>query len=144
MTAISARKDVHFQDGVIQHYKVAASTTIPEGALVTVNAAGYARNATEASGEKFVGVADRKANNSAGANGAIDVYVRAVGVCDMVFNAGDAAIADVGSLVYVIDNQTVGEASETSTADVLVGTIEEVVSATKVRVRLNTTAAPAA
>lgn len=64
--------------------------------------------------------------------GAKKIKIRRTGVFTFVY-AGTATIADVNTLVYVVDNQTVDVAGDT-TNDVLVGRIVEFVSATKVRV----------
>ena len=133
MTAITtAKKSLNRQDGIVYPFQVAASTTIPEGALVSINAAGYAVNATDAANDVFVGVADETIDNSSGAAGAKKIKIRRTGVFTVVF-AGTATIADVNTLVYVVDNQTVNLAAAT-TNDVLVGRIVEFISATKVRV----------
>lgn len=132
MTAITvAKKSLDRQDGDILSFKQGAEK-IPEGALVMVNAAGYAVNATDTAGGVVVGVADETVDNSAGSVGDKSIKVRRSGVFTFVF-AGTATIADVNTLVYVTDNQTVDLVGVT-TNDVLVGRILEFVSATKVRV----------
>lgn len=132
MTAITvAKKSTGRQDGDIISFKQGAEK-IPEGALVSINAAGYAVNATDAANDVFVGVADETVDNSAGAAGATRIKVRRNGVYNVVFG-GTATIADVNTLVYVVDNQTVDLIGVT-TNDVLVGRIVEFISATKVRV----------
>lgn len=50
-------------------YKVAASTTIWSGAIVSVNATGYLKLATDTAGERVVGIADERVDNSSGAAG---------------------------------------------------------------------------
>lgn len=132
MTALSAaKKSTNFQQGIVYPFKQAA-VKIWEGALVSVNAAGYATNATDAANDVFVGIADETVDNSAGSAGDKTIKVRRTGVYDMVFS-GTATIADVNTPVYVVDNQTVALAA-TTTNDVLVGRIVEFLSATKVRV----------
>lgn len=132
MTAITvAKKSLDRQDGDILSFKQGAEK-IPEGALVMVNAAGYAVNATDTAGGVVVGVADETVDNSAGSVGDKSIKVRRSGVFTFVF-AGTATIADVNTLVYVVDNQTTDLVGVT-TNDVLVGRIVEFVSATKVRV----------
>lgn len=134
MADITAKKDVRWQPADIYHFPVEEDTKILEGALVSVNAAGYAVNASDAASDLFVGVADRTADNTDGADGAIEVHVRMGGVIDVVFG-GTAAQSSIGDLVYVVDNQTVDLAGVT-TNDVLVGRIVEFTSATKVRVAI--------
>lgn len=132
MTALSAaKKSVDRQDGDVVSFKQAA-VKIWEGALVSVNAAGYVTNATDTTAEVVVGVADQTVDNSAGAAGDLSIKVRRTGVYNFVFG-GTATIADVNTLVYAVDNQTVDLVGVT-TNDILVGRIVEVVTATKVRV----------
>jgi hypothetical protein len=133
MSAITARKDVQRQQGEILPYPVEEATKIFEGALVSVNAAGYAVNATDAANDIFVGVADITVDNTAGADGAETVHVRTSGVIDVVTSG--LSQANVGDKVYVVDNQTVALAA-TTTNDVLVGKIVKFISATKVRVAI--------
>lgn len=132
MTAITlAKKSTDRQDGEILSFKQGAEK-IPEGALVMINAAGYAVNATDTAGGVLAGVADETVDNSAGSVGDKSIKVRRTGVFNVVFG-GTATIADVNTLVYVVDNQTVDLVGVT-TNDVLVGRIVEFVTATKVRV----------
>lgn len=132
MTAITtAKKSLDRQDGEILSFKQGAEK-IPEGALVMVNAAGYAVNATDTAGGVLVGVADETVDNSAGQVGDKSIKVRRTGVFTVVF-AGTATIADVNTLVYVVDNQTVDLVGVT-TNDVTAGRIVEFLTATKVRI----------
>lgn len=134
MTAITARKDTRRQEAVILPFPVEEATKIVEGALVSVNAAGYAVNATDTASERVVGVASAEADNTSGADGAIDVTVWTNGAHSFVA-AFSATIANVGDKVYAVDNQTVDLAA-TTTNDVLVGVIVGVESASQVRVML--------
>ncbi len=134
MTAITALKDTRRQEGVILPFPVEEATKIVEGALVSVNAAGYAVNATDTASERVVGVATAEADNTSGADGAIDVTVWTDGVHDFV-SAFSATIANVGDKVYALDNQTVDVAGSL-TNDILVGVVVGVISTSKVRVML--------
>jgi hypothetical protein len=133
MTALSAKKDVKHQPANILSYKMAA-VSILEGALVSINSAGYATNATDAASEIFVGVAEESVDNSAGSAGDEEIKVRIGGVVEVVA-ATSLAQTNVSDQVYVADNQTVDLAANL-TNDVLVGRIVEVVTATKLRVAL--------
>jgi len=133
MTAIAARKDVRRQPGEVVSFKQAA-VKIWEGALVSVNAAGYVTNATDAANDLFVGVADETIDNSVGAAGDKEIQVRVGGIVNVV-SGFSAAQSNLGDPVYVTDNQTVDLAA-TTTNDVLVGRIVEVTSASKLRVAL--------
>lgn len=133
MTALTAKKDVRHQPGQVVSLKQAA-VKIYEGALVSVNSSGYATNATDASGDIFVGVADEYSDNSAGAAGDVEIKVRVGGIVDVVSNFS-AAQTNVTDQVYALDSQTVDLAASL-TNDVLVGRVVEVVSSSKVRVAL--------
>lgn len=135
MTALAAaKKSVNRQNGEVYSFKQGAEK-IWEGALVMVNAAGYAVNATDTAGGVIAGIADETVDNSAGSVGDKSIKLRRKGIFEFVFG-GTATIADVNTLVYVVDNQTVDLAAAT-TNDVLVGRIVEFVTATKVRVDIN-------
>ena len=132
MADITERKaSTDRQDGEVLSFLQGAEA-IYEGALVAVNAAGYAVNAGDDANAVVVGVADESVDNSAGAAGDTSIKVRRTGVFSFV--AGfSAAQSDVNSLAYASDNQTVDLAANL-TNDVLVGRIVEVVSSSKVRV----------
>lgn len=134
MTAITARKDTRRQEAVILPFPIAATTKIVEGALVSVNAAGYAVNATDTTGERVVGVASQEADNTTGAAGDIDAIVWTGGAHTFV-SGFSATIANVGDKVYAVDNQTVDIAA-TTTNDILVGVVVGVLSTSAVRVLL--------
>lgn len=132
MADITERKaSTDRQDGLVLPFQMGVEK-IYEGALVSVNAAGYAVNAGDDANTVVVGIADETVDNSAGSNGDKEIKVRRTGV--FTFVAGfSAAQADVNSLVYASDNQTVDLAANL-TNDVLVGRIVEVLSTSKVRV----------
>lgn len=134
MANLTVGRNYRRGEGKIRPYKVAATTTIQGGSSVHLNAGGFAKLAGDTASEKFVGVANGKANNSAGANGDIDVNVWSTGVFDFAFT-GTATQATVGQKVYSVDDNTVAVAA-TTTNDVLVGTVVEFLSATKVRVSI--------
>jgi hypothetical protein len=132
MADITERKaSTDRQDGLVVPFLMGVEE-IFEGALVAVNAAGYAVNAGDDANAVVVGVADESKDNSGGSNGDQYIKVRRTGV--FTFVAGfSAAQADVNTLCYATDNQTVDLAA-TTTNDVLVGRIVEVLSSSKVRV----------
>jgi len=134
MSNITVRKDVRRQEGNILSYPVAASTKLFEGALIALNASGYAVKAADTTNFTFVGVCDETADNTSGSAGDIRVKVWTYGVVDVVANFS-AAAADAGKKVYQLDDQTVDLAANV-TNDVLVGKIVEVVSASKLRVAI--------
>ena len=99
--------------GDIQDYPVKAATTIYGGAIVCLDAAGQAVPGSTATGLICVGRAERRADNSGGANGDIRVRVRR-GVFRWVNQTGSSnsfAAAQIGDDAYITDDQTVSRAS---------------------------------
>lgn len=132
MADITARKaSTDRQDGLVYPFKMGVEEVF-EGALVAINAAGYAVNAGDDANAVVVGVADQSVDNSGGSAGDKEIQVRRSGVFTFVANFS-AAQADVNTLCYAVDNQTVDLAANT-TNDILVGRIVEVLSSSKVRV----------
>lgn len=110
-------------EGFYNDYPVAVSTKIYEGAVVSMvagtgHAKGYAGTDTV-----FLGIADRQADNSAGAAAAITVRVRKDKHRREVTLAS-VAITDVGAAVYASDDATF---TKTSTSNLLVGKISRYV-----------------
>lgn len=95
-------------------YPVKGATKIFDGSIVAV-VAGYAVPAADAAGAKVVGIADWRADNTDGADGAIRVRVRR-GVFLLKNDPGGGAIvaANIGSFVYVLDDQTVSMTAGTN------------------------------
>lgn len=132
MADITERKaSTDRQDGLVLSFLQGAES-IFEGALVAINAAGYAVNAGDDANAVVVGIADESVDNSGGAAGDKSIKVRRSGVFTFVA-AWSAAQADVNTLVYAVDNQSV-DLVGTTTNDVLVGRVVEVISSSKVRV----------
>ena len=77
MTTLAADAPRDYQLGEKEDYPMVAADTIYEGAAVGENAAGYARPLV--AGDAFLGFAERKADNSAGAAGAVRVTVKTKG-----------------------------------------------------------------
>jgi hypothetical protein len=106
--------------GEYYSYPVAAATTIYAGAIVALNATGYAVNATDTAGQIVVGVADDEIINTGAAG---DLFVRVRKGSFKLSNASAAqtiAIADVAKNCFVVDNDTVGVSSTNS---VIVGKV---------------------
>lgn len=132
MTAAAAdRICTRYGSQKIDSYPVAASTKIYQGTMVCINASGYAVPAANTVNFVFVGVARDQADNSSGANGAINVKVDRKGVVSMI-SAG-LAITDVGKDLFAADDQTV----TLTEGYVKVGRLERYTSATEALVDLN-------
>lgn len=87
--------------------KVAAATTIYAGAMVAVNATGYAVPASDTAGLTVIGRASCMADNSAGADG--DMVLEVLKAVYKYKTEGGSAcdLADVGQDVFVLDDNTV-------------------------------------
>lgn len=90
--------------------KIAASTTIPLGAIVCFNAAGDFVNGADVAGLTIAGRAPRRMVNSTGAAAKLTpagAYAEAGVFRWKTSGANAVTAADLGKLVYVLDNQTV-------------------------------------
>lgn len=135
MAAATADRDAQRSAGKRKAYQVAASTTIYKDTLVGVNAAGYlVPMAHGTAGLIFVGVATEKVVQTASST--LKAVVEKEGEYEFDHNAGGQAIANLGDTVTAFDDSTVDLAAAT-TNDYNVGDIVEVVSASKVRIRID-------
>jgi len=104
-----------------QGYKVAANVVIFAGAMVAINAAGFAVPAADVAGlSRVVGVAAAKVNNIGGSDGTVDVVVEYGG--QFLFAVSGITQANVGRLAVVADDQTLTTAA-TATQDIPIGLI---------------------
>ena len=134
MTATILAREAKRKDGELISYKI-SNVLIPKGALVNINAAGYAVNATDAAGETFAGVAYETVDNSAGAAGARDIRVLSTGTFVFVDGGGNGAITDVGAQFSIVDNQTITDAATTN--NLKAGVCVESIDATTTRIRID-------
>jgi hypothetical protein len=104
MTTLAANKPRAYELGDNQEYPVIATDIIYEGAAVGENASGYARPL--AAGDVFLGFATRKADNSTGAAGAINVEVKRKGQAQLAVVGATAVTANDRPLVYASDDDT--------------------------------------
>ena len=102
-TTLAANKPRTAETGDVNEFPVIASDIIYEGAAVgLVAATGHARPLTSV--DKFAGFAEAKADNSAGAAGAINVRVKKKGMAQL--SVSGAVITDIGQPVYATDDDT--------------------------------------
>lgn len=134
MTATTTAREAKRKDGEVIAYPIAA-VKIPKGALVNINAAGFATNATDAAGETFAGVAYETVDNSAGSAGDVSIRVVTTGTFVFVDGGGNGAQTDIGVEFHVVDNQTVTDAATTNS--LVCGVAVESISATSVRIRID-------
>lgn len=102
MTTLAADAPRAIVVGEHNHIGVIAADIIYEGAAVGDNGAGYARPLS--GGDRFLGFARERADNSAGAAGAINVETLRKGVVSL--SVSGAVITDVGHPVYASDDNT--------------------------------------
>lgn len=112
---------------VCEDAKLAATTTIYNGALVATNANGELVPAADSANLTVQGRAPQKMVNSAGAAANISPKAR---VEAGVFKYDNAAAngltaADLGKSAYVVDDHTVGKAAATSNS-IVAGTLDEI------------------
>lgn len=126
MAALTTDRNTPRRDGASMSVPVAAAQQIFAGALVAVNATGYATPGATATTLRGIGRAEAQADNSAGADGAISVDVMRG-----VFRFGNSAAADlitraeIGADCYIVDDQTVAKTNGTGTRSVA-GTVFDV------------------
>lgn len=122
MTALTENRYTKHRDGIISAHPVKASTAIYKGSLVCADSTGYAIPGADTAGLIVLGIAIEAADNSSGANGDLSVRVQAAGVFSFA-KSGTIAQADLGSVLYVVDDQTVGLTAAT-TNDIEAGRLE--------------------
>ncbi len=134
MTATTNARESKRKDGELISYKMAA-VKIPKGALVNINAAGFATNATDAASETFAGVAYETVDNSTGSAGDKEIRVENRGTFVFVDGGGNGAQTDVGVEFKVVDNQTITDAATSN--NLKAGICVESIDANTVRVKID-------
>lgn len=125
--AVTANQLIKKQDGCKRSYPVEESTRIYQGTLVYINAAGYACDVTATGVNAFAGIAVAEADNTSGADGAIEVEVWTEG--DFELTGTGFAQTDVGMPIYADDNYAC--VLSLGSTSVRIGTIVRYVSSTK-------------
>jgi hypothetical protein len=122
MTTLAKDSANIYEIGQRNEFPVIAADIIYEGAAVgVVNASGHARPLTSV--DKFVGFAEKKADNSAGAAAAINVRTIKSGSVKLAITG--AVITDVGQPVYAQDDNAF---SFIKTSGVFIGFMRRFVS----------------
>ena len=108
MAALTKDRNTPFRARTAISVAVKAAAKIYAGAMVALDATGHAAPASAAPGLVALGRAEVRADNSAGADGAIQALVRRE-VFRWDNSAGDGAVAatDVLKTCYIADDQTV-------------------------------------
>lgn len=121
MTALASDKKIEYTEGVELGFPVINADIIYAGALVCVNADGYAVPGADTEGLIFEGVAVEQVDNSLGNAGDKIVTLRRRGLVKMTLGTAITQ-ANVGDNVFLVDDQTVDLAANT-TNDILCGII---------------------
>jgi len=112
MATLSSDSPRNFGLGDINELPVVASDIIYEGAAVGDNGSGYSRPL--AAGDPFQGFALKKADNSSGSAGDVNVVVRRHGLVQVAVT-GTSSVADNGRNVYASDDDTFTLTKSTNT-----------------------------
>ncbi|MBF0155147.1 MAG: hypothetical protein HQM03_22075 [Magnetococcales bacterium] len=117
--ALSADRNTQSRPGDCFSYPVLTGVTLYAGALVVLDANGYAKPGVTATGLIAVGRAEERVSNT-GASGSVSVLVRR-GVYQYKNSAGADEItqANVGDDGYIVDDETVAKTDGTATRSVV-------------------------
>lgn len=119
-----------------QSYPVAADAVIYAGAMICIDADGYAIPASDTAGiSNVVGIATAAHDNTGGADGDVDVVVE-YGGAFLIDAAAGIDQTNVGRDAVVVDDQTVTDAAA-GTNDIVVGRILEFVDESQNKVWVN-------
>lgn len=119
MPALTQDRNTLRREGQQIEPPVAANARIFAGAMVAINAAGFAVPASVSATLKSAGVAEARADNTGGANGAIRVHLRKGPHRVGNSSAADAiTLAELGTDCFLVDDQTVAKTSATNTRSV--------------------------
>lgn len=116
MPALTAGRMTKRREGDIREEAVHGSTTIFTGAIVMRDADGYLVEGQTATGLVGVGVAEKTADNGAGADGAILCRYR-VGEFQFANSAAadEITLSEIGDVCFAVDDQTVAATNGSST-----------------------------
>ncbi|MBW2093259.1 MAG: hypothetical protein JRI80_00085 [Deltaproteobacteria bacterium] len=106
MADATAGLQCYRRKGELYGFAVAAAAHLYYGTIVNKNSSGYAKKGANVSGEKALGICETERDNSGGADGAgkaVNVWLDGI----FKIQCTGVAITDIGSKVYVVDNQTV-------------------------------------
>jgi hypothetical protein len=137
MAALTADRDtLIIAKPSLKGYPVLNDTTIFKGGIVAVDATGFLIPATDTAGIRVVGVADEQiVSPSTDADGDKMCRVRSGEIYD--FAASSITQAMLGSIMYVVDDQTFDDAAG-PTNDIAVGVLIEFISTTRGKVFIPT------
>lgn len=133
MTAAAASRATTQRVGQTRYLLLATSALLFAGCMVCRNASGAAVDGSDAANLSFAGIARTDADEASGDDG-VEVFVDG----EFLLVAEGLAAGDEGKVAYLLDNQTVGLASNAGVGNfIAVGRIVQVVSATSAWVRID-------
>jgi hypothetical protein len=116
---LTGSRNTPHKDAELLPFPVAGGAKIFGGAMVVINATGFAAPGSTSLTVTYVGRAEDNVDNTAGADGAKTVSVRRKKVFKWANFATDpVAQADVGKQVYIVDDFTVAKTNGTGTRSV--------------------------
>lgn len=119
MTATTNDRNTPHKGIGLLEVPMAAGIVIKAGTLVAANANGFAVPGATSAALAYLGMADAAADNSDGADGAVNVPVRRGRQFKWANHAADPVTqASLGRNCYIVDNQTVAATSGTNTRSV--------------------------
>lgn len=124
------------EPGGLRQVKVEAGEVLYAGTMCFLDADGYAT--PTAGGLRFAGIVRKLADNTAGADGAIEAEVYTTGSFVLPFTSVAQADLTPG-LAYAVDNYDV---NTTATSQSFIGTIERVYGTNLAEIRLDTAVRP--
>ncbi len=133
--ALSANRDPQVRDDKLLSLPVEDDVHIYRGALVCVNAAGYAVPAADTAGYSFRGVAIEEVDNTLTGHSQGGKRVRVRRRCSAVFAKASAVRGDNNEIAYVSDDETVVLAGMEN--NIAVGEVIDLVDSSHVRVQIN-------
>ena len=126
--ALTVERDTPTREGSLMSVGIYTNTRIFAGAMVALNAGGYAIPAADSASLNVIGRAEKTVDNRVNATGAGDSGTFNVSVRRGVFrwvNGDTFTDADIGELAFVEDDQTVQKAAAAS-ADIIAGVVVDV------------------
>lgn len=117
--ALTQGRAVQSIPGILFSYPVLADAVIYKGAIIVLTAAGYAKPAVVGTGLLAVGIAKESVDATGLSSGDVAIEVEEM-ICGCENSAGGDEItaAELGEIVYLVDDQTVAKTSNGGTRSV--------------------------
>jgi len=116
MTALTASRATPHRVVHTRNLPVAANAKILQGALVALNATGFATKGAVSTTLKGVGVAEGTVDNTGGADGAVRISVRrGAWLMGNSASTDQITLAEINTTCYIVDDQTVAKTNGSAT-----------------------------